>query len=259
MISVSGLYKYYGEKTALENVSFDIARGELVGLLGLNGAGKSTLMNILTGCLSPSRGAVHIGGHDIAKEPVQAKALIGYLPESPSFYSDMRVCEYLEFVCDLKKVKTAGRKEHLDDICGRVGIGHVARRMIRNLSKGYRQRVGFAQALAGDPAVLFLDEPTVGLDPSQIAEIRALIKSLSENATILISSHILPELQSMCGRFIILSGGRVTADVYADSLDAVPEANATGTENAENAASGGQNTLEKLFFEYAVNPDRKNE
>ncbi|MCL2060811.1 MAG: ABC transporter ATP-binding protein [Oscillospiraceae bacterium] len=220
MIVAKQLTKQYGSKTALDGVSFSIEKGELVGLLGLNGAGKTTLMNILAGCLSPTHGAVEIGGYDIARRPKEAKSMIGYLQEQPAFYGDMRVDEYLGFICDIKKthMDRAERAAHISDICRRVGVGDVARRVIRNLSKGYRQRVGFAQALIGGPSALFLDEPTAGLDPSQIVGIRSLVSELSKTCTVFISSHILSEIQNMCNRVIVLSDGHVVADAALGSL-----------------------------------------
>ena len=220
MIQVKNLVKRYGEKEALRGISFSIAPGEVVGLLGLNGAGKSTTMSILTGYISASAGSVSIDGHDIANEPAACKKQIGYLPEQFSFYPDMRVSEYLDFVCDLKgfSADKAKRKAHLDDICARVGISKMTGRMIRNLSKGYRQRVGFAQALVGNPKVLILDEPTVGLDPSQIIEIRQLIKDSGKESTVIVSSHILSEIQAICSRVIVIHEGRVIADDAPDRL-----------------------------------------
>ncbi len=209
MIQAVNLVKRYGEKEALGGVSFSIGPGEIVGLLGLNGAGKSTTMNILTGYLSASSGSVTIDGHDIVKDPIACKRVIGYMPEQFSFYPDMRVSEYLDFVCDLKGFSSdpKNRKRHLSGICARVGISKMTGRMIRNLSKGYRQRVGFAQALVGDPKVLILDEPTVGLDPSQIIEIRQLIKDSGKDSTVIVSSHILSEIQAICSRVIVIHEG----------------------------------------------------
>jgi ABC-2 type transport system ATP-binding protein len=217
LIEVRGLTKQYGEKTALDNVSFSIG-GEILGLLGLNGAGKSTTMNILTGYISPTSGTVSIDGHDMQKEPKEAKSVIGYLPEQLAFYNDMRVNEYLDFVSDLKGIKKRDKKAQIDSACEKVGISHIKERLIRNLSKGYRQRVGFAQALLGDPKVLILDEPTVGLDPSQIIEIRSLIKEMGKNCTVIVSSHILSEIQAMCERVIVLHNGRVIADDTPENL-----------------------------------------
>ena len=217
MIHVQGLTKWYGDKLALDNVSFDVQGGEVLGLLGLNGAGKTTVMNILTGYIGATSGTVTVDGHDVSREPIEAKRAIGYLPEQLAFYTDMRVREYLDFVCDLKRVR-AGRKEHVASICERVGIAHMTGRMIRNLSKGYRQRLGFAQALVGDPKVLILDEPTGGLDPSQIIEIRSLIQEVGKTSTVIISSHVLSEIQAICTRVIVLYDGRLLADDTQDNL-----------------------------------------
>lgn len=220
MVKVEHLVKYYGEKEVLSDVSFSIREGEVVGLLGLNGAGKSTTMNILTGYLSATSGSVIIDGHDILADAKEAKRSIGYLPELFAFYPEMRVNEYLNFCCDLKGV-VRNRKEreaHLNAICERVGLTQVRSRMIRNLSKGYKQRVGFAQALVGSPKVLILDEPTVGLDPSQIIEIRELIRSAGRSSTVIVSSHILSEIQAICDRVIVIHGGRVAADDTPESL-----------------------------------------
>jgi len=220
LIQVTNLVKRYGEKEALKGISFSVDPGEIVGLLGLNGAGKSTTMNILTGYISSTSGTVSIDGHDIVKDPTACKRVIGYMPEQFSFYPDMRVSEYLNFVCDLKGFPPdpEKRKKHLDGICSRVGISKMTGRMIRNLSKGYRQRVGFAQALVGNPKVLILDEPTVGLDPSQIIEIRQLIKDSGKSSTVIVSSHILSEIQAICSRVIVIHEGRIIADGAPDRL-----------------------------------------
>ncbi|MCJ7549016.1 MAG: ABC transporter ATP-binding protein, partial [Anaerolineae bacterium] len=217
MIHVQGLSKWYGDKLALDNVSFNVGLGEVLGLLGLNGAGKSTAMNILTGYIGATSGAVTINGHDIFQEPREAKRVIGYLPERLAFYNDMRVREHLDFVCDLKKVK-AGRREHVASICERVGIAHVTSRIIRNLSKGYKQRLGFAQALVGDPKVLILDEPMAGLDPSQIIEIRSLIQEIGKTSAVMMSSHVLSEIQAVCTRVVVLHNGRLLADDTPEHL-----------------------------------------
>jgi len=220
LIQVTNLVKRYGEKEALKGISFSVDPGEIVGLLGLNSAGKSTTMNILTGYISSTSGTVSIDGHDIVKDPTACKRVIGYMPEQFSFYPDMRVSEYLNFVCDLKGFPPdpEKRKKHLDGICSRVGISKMTGRMIRNLSKGYRQRVGFAQALVGNPKVLILDEPTVGLDPSQIIEIRQLIKDSGKSSTVIVSSHILSEIQAICSRVIVIHEGRIIADGAPDRL-----------------------------------------
>ena len=217
MIEVTGLSKRYGTFLAVKNVNFSIQKGEVVGFLGPNGAGKSTIMNILTGYLSLTQGKVTIDGFDIAENPEAAKKRIGYLPELPPLYTDMKVREYLNFVYDLKKVKFP-KKPHIDEIMRLVNISNVENRLIRNLSKGYRQRVGFAQALIGNPDVLILDEPTVGLDPQQIIEIRNLITRLGKNHTIILSSHILSEIQAVCDRIIIINYGEIIADDLQDNL-----------------------------------------
>ncbi len=217
MIEVTGLSKRYGTHLAVENVSFSISKGEVVGFLGPNGAGKSTIMNILTGYLSLTQGKVEVDGFDVMENPEDAKKRIGYLPEIPPLYIDMTVKEYLGFIYDLKKVKFP-KKPHIDEVMRLVKIDHVASRLIKNLSKGYRQRVGFAQALIGNPDVLILDEPTVGLDPKQIIEIRNLIAKLGKNHTIILSSHILSEIQAVCKRVIIINKGEIIADDTPDNL-----------------------------------------
>ncbi|HAH78231.1 MAG TPA: ABC transporter [Ruminococcaceae bacterium] len=211
MIEVKNLSKRYGENVALNNISFSVGEHTVVGFLGPNGAGKSTTMNIITGYISASSGSVTVGGHSILDEPNEAKKLIGYMPEIPPLYPDMTVGEYLNFVYELKKV-TLPREKHLKEICTLVRIGSVYGRLIANLSKGYRQRVGLAQALVGNPPALILDEPTVGLDPKQIIEVRNLIKSLGKDHTVLLSSHILPEVQAVADRIIIINRGRLAAD-----------------------------------------------
>ena len=220
MVQVTNLTKRYGEKLALENVSFSIDAGEVVGLLGLNGAGKTTTMNIITGYISATSGTVSIGGYDIASEGSNAKKLIGYMPELPSFYPELRVDEHLGYICGLKGVykDKQARAEHISDICERVGISDVKSRMIRNLSKGYKQRVGFAQALIGNPKVIILDEPTAGLDPSQIVEMRKMVKDSGEKSTVIVSSHILSEVQTVCNRVIVLNEGKLVADDSPENL-----------------------------------------
>ncbi|PWL81529.1 MAG: ABC transporter [Clostridia bacterium] len=217
MINVQNLTKNYGTHCAVDHISFHVNEGEILGFLGPNGAGKSTTMNMLTGYLSSTDGAVKIGGYDILEEPNAAKANIGYLPEQPPLYMDMTVREYLDFMYELKKC-TLPRAQHIAEICKIMKIDHVYGRLIKNLSKGYRQRVGMAQALIGNPPVLILDEPTVGLDPSQIVEIRALIKALGKKHTVILSSHILPEVEAVCDRLVIISNGRIVADDTADNL-----------------------------------------
>ena len=217
MIEVQHLSKHYGDKKAVNDISFKAEDGEILGFLGPNGAGKSTTMNILTGYISSTSGKAMIDGVDILEDPIKAKSKIGYLPELPPLYMDMTVKEYLNFIYDLKKCKLP-RTTHLKDICSLVKIDHVYKRLIRNLSKGYRQRVGLAQALVGNPNVLILDEPTVGLDPKQIIEIRTLIKKLGKNHTVILSSHILSEVQAVCDKIVVINEGRIVADDTEDNL-----------------------------------------
>ena len=217
MIEVKNLTKRYGANTALNKVSFTVEEGTIVGFLGPNGAGKSTTMNIITGYLSATSGSVTVQGKSTLENPNEVKKLIGYLPEMPPLYLDMTVKEYLNFMYELKGVKL-DRKQHIGEICRLTKIDNVYNRLVGNLSKGYKQRVGIAQALLGNPPVLILDEPTVGLDPKQIIEIRNLIKSLGKNHTIILSSHILPEFQAVCERVIVINNGRLVADGATDSL-----------------------------------------
>lgn len=217
MIEVKDLTKVYGNKHAVDGISFTVNDGEILGFLGPNGAGKSTTMNILTGYISSTSGTAKVAGFDILEDPIEAKKHIGYLPEHPPLYLDMTVQAYLEFCYHLKKARQP-MKAHLDDICARVRITDVRNRIIKNLSKGYRQRVGLAQALIGNPEVLILDEPTVGLDPKQIIEIRNLIKTLGKRHTVILSSHILPEVQAVCDRVIVINKGKIVADDTEENL-----------------------------------------
>lgn len=217
MIEVRNLSKHFGDKKAVDGISFTANDGEILGFLGPNGAGKSTTMNILTGYISSTEGEALIDGNDILKDPIKAKASIGYLPELPPLYMDMTVKEYLNFIYDLKKCKLP-RNTHLADICRLVKIENVYKRVIKNLSKGYKQRVGLAQALVGNPNVLILDEPTVGLDPSQIIEIRTLIKKIGRNHTVILSSHILSEVQAVCDKIIVINQGKIVANDTEEHL-----------------------------------------
>jgi ABC-2 type transport system ATP-binding protein len=212
MIEVRNLTKRYGPHLAVDNVSFHVAQGEVVGFLGPNGAGKSTTMNILTGCLSATEGDVVIDGTNILEEPEAVKRRIGYLPESPPVYDEMTVREYLRFVCRIKQVPRNEIDDRIEQGLHRVGIVEVFNRLVGNLSKGYRQRVGLAQALMGNPDILILDEPTSGLDPKQIIEIRDLIRQLGDDHTVILSSHILPEVSEICRRVMIINDGRIVAD-----------------------------------------------
>ena len=218
MIQVENLTKRYGQHVAVDSINFRVENGEILGFLGPNGAGKSTTMNILTGYISATEGRALINGIDILEQPEEAKKMIGYLPEFPPLYGDMTVTEYLDFVSDIKNVKGADKKRNMDRIMELVKIGDVRGRLIKNLSKGYKQRVGLAQALVGNPRVLILDEPTVGLDPKQIIEIRNLIKELGKDHTIILSSHILPEVSAVCERVIIINKGKIVASDTPENL-----------------------------------------
>ena len=217
VIEVKEIEKYYAGKKALDKINFTVNEGEILGFLGPNGAGKSTTMNIITGYIAPTKGTVLIDGFDIIRESKKAKAKIGYLPEQPPLYVDMTVKGYLGFMYDLKKVRL-NKQQHIDEICEKVGILDVYNRTIKKLSKGYKQRIGIAQALIGYPPVIILDEPTVGLDPKQIISIRNLIKSLSKNHTVIFSSHILSEVQAVCSRILVINKGKIVADNPAELL-----------------------------------------
>ncbi len=217
MVEVKNLTKYYGNIKAVDDISFTVETGEILGFLGPNGAGKSTTMNMITGYLSSTSGTVTIDGSEILDDPKKAKSKIGYLPEIPPLYIEMTVRKYLEFMFDLKKVKLP-KKEHIEEVMRLVHISEQSERIIKHLSKGYRQRVGFAQALLGNPPVIILDEPTVGLDPKQIIEIRNLIKSLGKKHTVIFSSHVLSEVSEICDRIIVISEGKIAADAKTDEL-----------------------------------------
>lgn len=218
LIEVKNLSKKYGDNLAVNDLSFTVEKGKIYGFLGPNGAGKSTTMNIITGCLAATSGSVIVGGHDIFEEPIKAKKLIGYLPEQPPLYMDMTPYEYLKFVAGAKRVPVIKRMEQIESVMQKTGIKNVSDRLIRNLSKGYKQRVGIAQAMIGDPEIIILDEPTVGLDPRQIIEIRDLIRSLAEDHTVILSSHILSEVQAVCDYAIIISHGRIVASDTMENL-----------------------------------------
>lgn len=217
MIQITDIRKSYGNKHAVKGISFEVREGEILGFLGPNGAGKSTTLNIITGYLSADSGSAKIDGTDILTEPIKAKKDIGFLPEIPPLYPEMTVLEYLGFVYDLKGCKLP-RKQHLKEICEVVKIWDVGNRLIKNLSKGYRQRVGIAQALIGNPKVLIFDEPTIGLDPRQIIEIRNLIRMLGREHTIILSTHILPEVQAVCDRIVVINKGEIVADEKTEDL-----------------------------------------
>jgi ABC-2 type transport system ATP-binding protein len=217
MIEITDIRKSFGDKHAVDGISFTVAEGEIMGFLGPNGAGKSTTLNIITGYLSADSGVVKIDGTDILSDPIKAKKDIGFLPEIPPLYPEMTVAEYLDFVYELKGCKLP-RKQHIKEICEVVKIWDVSGRLIKNLSKGYKQRVGIAQALIGNPKVLIFDEPTIGLDPRQIIEIRNLIKMLGKEHTIILSTHILPEVQAVCDRIVVINKGRIVANEKTEDL-----------------------------------------
>lgn len=245
MIEVSGLTKTYGNKRGITDISFTINEGEIVGFLGPNGAGKSTTMNVITGYLSATAGAAKVAGIDILENPLEAKKHIGYLPQDPPLYLDMTVEEYLNFIYDIKGVKKEdeSRKAHIDRICEMVGITQVRSRVIGNLSGGYKQRCGLAQALVGDPDVLILDEPTVGLDPKQIIEIRNVIKDLGRNRTIILSTHILQEVSAVCERVLVINNGRLVADDTPTHLSAL----LTGEHKLEYRIAGPKDKITQVL------------
>ena len=218
MITVRGLSKHYGVRKAIDDLNFEVKKGEIVGFLGPNGAGKSTTMKILTGFMPASEGDVTVNGFDVFDRPIEVKRAIGYLPETPPIYLEMTVRDYLEFAARLNQVAKGDVKKQVDWAIQKTNLGDVAGRIIGNLSKGYKQRVGLAQAIVHNPPVLILDEPTVGLDPKQIIEIRELIKSLAGEHTIVLSSHILPEVTATCGRIIVINRGRIVAEDTIDGL-----------------------------------------
>lgn len=221
MIEVTSLSKRYGEHTAIDSLNFSVKKGEVVGFLGPNGAGKSTTMKIITGFMAPSSGSARIGGVDVFENPIEVKKRIGYLPETPPVYLDMTVSEYLRYVAELKTVPRSEISRLVDRAIEKTNMGEVRNRLIRNLSKGFRQRAGIAQALVSEPEVLVLDEPTVGLDPKQVAEIRDLIKQLRGHHTIILSTHILPEVQATCERIIIINRGRIVAQDSLENLSSL--------------------------------------
>lgn len=221
MIEVKHLTKRYGNHVAVNDLNFTIDKGKVYGFLGPNGAGKSTTMNIITGCLGATEGEVLIDGHSITEEPMQAKRLIGYLPEQPPVYMDMTPAEYLDFVARAKGIPAKERAQQIETVTEKTRTQDVRNRLIRNLSKGYRQRVGIAQALLGRPEIIILDEPTVGLDPAQIIEIRELIRELGKEHTLVLSSHILSEVQAVCDAIMIISKGRLVASDTSENLTAL--------------------------------------
>ena len=218
MIQVENVTKRFGQRVALDSLNFTVDKGEILGFLGPNGAGKSTTMNIITGYLSATNGTVKVDGHEILEEPEAVKKQIGYMPEQPPLYLDMTVADYLSFVCDIKGVPRQQKRENIDRALSMIALTDVRGRLIKNLSKGYKQRVGVAQALIGTPPVLILDEPTIGLDPQQIIETRNLIRELGKEHTIILSSHILPEVAAVCTRVLIINKGRIVVSDTPDNL-----------------------------------------
>lgn len=255
MIQVENLVKRYGVHTAVDNLSFTVDKGQIYGFLGPNGAGKSTTMNIMTGYIAASSGTVKVCGHDILKEPEDAKKCIGYLPEIPPIYTDMTVWEYLMFAAELKKVSKNARIDHVEEIVEKLQLKDVEDRLIRNISKGYKQRVGLAQALIGYPEVLILDEPMVGLDPKQIIEMRDLIKSFAHDHTIILSSHILSEVSAVCDHIMIISKGKLVASGSPEELQGMMQAKAElditvlGTEEQVDNVLQGMEEVESYEIE----------
>ena len=241
MIEVSNLVKKYGDHTAVDHLSFQIEKGKIYGFLGPNGAGKSTTMNMITGYIASTEGKVMIDGHDILEEPEAAKKCIGYLPEMPPLYFDMTVLEYMKFAADLKKIPRNQKEKQIKEVMDMVKITDMKDRLIKNLSKGYRQRVGLAQAILGYPEVIILDEPTVGLDPKQIIEIRDLIKSLKQKHTVILSSHILSEVRAVCDYVLIISHGKLEASDTPDNLERL----AAGSNSLLMKVKGEKDTIRK--------------
>ena len=241
MIEVSNLVKKYGDHTAVDHLSFQIEKGKIYGFLGPNGAGKSTTMNMITGYIASTDGKVMIDGHDILEEPEAAKKCIGYLPEMPPLYFDMTVLEYMKFAADLKKIPRNQKDKQIKEVMDMVKITDMKDRLIKNLSKGYRQRVGLAQAILGYPEVIILDEPTVGLDPKQIIEIRDLIKSLKQKHTVILSSHILSEVRAVCDYVLIISHGKLVASDTPDNLERL----AAGSNSLLMKVKGEKDTIRK--------------
>ncbi len=243
MIEVSHLVKKYGNHYAVNDLSFTVEKGQIYGFLGPNGAGKSTTMNIITGYLAATSGEVKINGFDILKQPQEAKKCLGYLPEMPPLYPEMTILEYLKFVAELKKVKKDERSKQIEDIMNETHITDMQSRLIKNLSKGYKQRVGLAQAMIGYPDIIILDEPTVGLDPKQIIEIRDLIKSLKEKHTIILSSHILSEVSAVCDHIMIISKGKLVASDSPEGLSRLM----SGEDKIELEVKGSKETVDKIL------------
>lgn len=246
MIEVKNITKKYGSFTAVDNISFKIEEGEIIGLLGPNGAGKSTTMNMITGYIEPTEGEIKVEGYDISKKPKKAKAQIGYMPEGVPLYSDLTVKEFVTYMAELKKVDRKTKKEKVEKIIEQTGLKDVEKKLTRNLSRGYKQRVSMAGALVGEPKILILDEPTVGLDPKQITEIRALIKELGKKHTIILSSHILSEVSQICNKVIIINKGKIVAIDTPENLEKKVESNNTTYVTVEDTENKIETMKEKI-------------
>ena len=246
MIEVKNITKKYGSFTAVDNISFKIEEGEIIGLLGPNGAGKSTTMNMITGYIEPTKGEIIINGYDISRKPRKAKSQIGYMPEGVPLYSDLTVKEFVTYMAELKKVDRKTRKEKVEKIIEQTGLKDVEKKLTRNLSRGYKQRVSMAGALVGEPKILILDEPTVGLDPKQITEIRSLIKELGKTHTIILSSHILSEVSQICNKVIIINKGKIVAIDTPENLEKKVESNNTTYVTVEDTENKIETMKEKI-------------
>ena len=246
MIEVKNITKKYGNFTAVDNINFKIEEGEIIGLLGPNGAGKSTTMNMITGYIEPTEGEIIVNGYDISKKPKKAKAQIGYMPEGVPLYSDLTVKEFVTYMAELKKVDRKTRKEKVEKIIEQTGLKDVEKKLTRNLSRGYKQRVSMAGALVGEPKILILDEPTVGLDPKQITEIRALIKELGKTHTVILSSHILSEVSQICNKVIIINKGKIVAIDTPENLEKKVERNNTTYVTVEDTENKMETIKEKI-------------
>lgn len=246
MIEVKNITKKYGNFTAVDNINFKIEEGEIIGLLGPNGAGKSTTMNMITGYIEPTEGEIIVNGYDISKKPKKAKAQIGYMPEGVPLYSDLTVKEFVTYMAELKKVDRKTRKEKVEKIIEQTGLKDVEKKLTRNLSRGYKQRVSMAGALVGKPKILILDEPTVGLDPKQITEIRALIKELGKTHTVILSSHILSEVSQICNKVIIINKGKIVAIDTPENLEKKVESNNTTYVTVEDTENKMETIKEKI-------------
>ena len=246
MIEVKDITKKYGNFTAVDNINFKIEEGEIIGLLGPNGAGKSTTMNMITGYIEPTEGEIIVNGYDISKKPKKAKAQIGYMPEGVPLYSDLTVKEFVTYMAELKKVDRKTRKEKVEKIIEQTGLKDVEKKLTRNLSRGYKQRVSMAGALVGEPKILILDEPTVGLDPKQITEIRALIKELGKTHTVILSSHILSEVSQICNKVIIINKGKIVAIDTPENLEKKVESNNTTYVTVEDTENKMETIKEKI-------------